>query len=92
MRPRIPPRAASSFFSCGPTVGCSRHSRKVDQLGGIVVLPGNLAPRRCDHETRGCLPHLIQHRGRALVFDSIEDCHTRIDDPALDVMRILSWW
>jgi dihydroxy-acid dehydratase len=30
-------------------------------------------------------PHLLQHRGRALVFDSIEDMHARIDDPALDV-------
>jgi hypothetical protein len=29
--------------------------------------------------------HLIQHRGRALVFDSIEDFHTCIDDPELDV-------
>jgi dihydroxy-acid dehydratase len=28
---------------------------------------------------------LIQHRGRALAFDSIEDFHTRIDDPELDV-------
>src|SRR6187200_582344 len=30
-------------------------------------------------------PHLIQHRGQALVFDSIEDFHARIDDPDLDV-------
>ena len=30
-------------------------------------------------------PHLLQHRGRAVVFDSIEDFHARIDDPDLDV-------
>ena len=30
-------------------------------------------------------PHLLQHRGRAVVFDSIEDFHTRINDEALDV-------
>jgi dihydroxy-acid dehydratase len=30
-------------------------------------------------------PHLLQHRGRAVVFDSIEDLHARIDDPELDV-------
>ena len=30
-------------------------------------------------------PHLLRHRGRAVVFDSIEDFHARIDDPDLDV-------
>jgi dihydroxy-acid dehydratase len=30
-------------------------------------------------------PHLLRHRGRALVFDSIEDMYARIDDPSLDV-------
>ncbi len=30
-------------------------------------------------------PALLQHRGRAMVFDSIEDLHARIDDPDLDV-------
>jgi dihydroxy-acid dehydratase len=29
--------------------------------------------------------HLLQHRGRAVVFDSVEDLHARIDDPDLDV-------
>ena len=29
--------------------------------------------------------HLLRHRGRAVVFDSIEDMHARIDDPELDV-------
>ncbi len=29
--------------------------------------------------------HLLQHRGRAVVFDSVEDMHARIDDPDLDV-------
>ncbi|MDF2563418.1 MAG: dihydroxy-acid dehydratase, partial [Microbacterium sp.] len=30
-------------------------------------------------------PHLLKHRGRAVVFDSIEDFHARIDDPDLDI-------
>ncbi len=34
-------------------------------------------------------PHLLKHRGRAVVFENIEDYHARIDDPNLDyVMNI----
>src|SRR4029453_9995819 len=53
--------------------------------GGIAVLRGNLAPGGAIIKPAAASPHLIQHRGRALVFDSIEDFHTRIDDPELDV-------
>jgi dihydroxy-acid dehydratase len=53
--------------------------------GGIAVLRGNLAPDGAIIKPAAASPHLIQHRGRALVFDSIEDFHNRIDDPELDV-------
>ena len=53
--------------------------------GGIAVLHGNLAPAGAIIKPAAASPHLIQHRGRALVFDSIEDFHARIDDPELDV-------
>jgi dihydroxy-acid dehydratase len=53
--------------------------------GGIAVLRGNLAPAGAIIKPAAASPHLIQHRGRALVFDSIEDFHARIDDPELDV-------
>jgi dihydroxy-acid dehydratase len=53
--------------------------------GGIDVLRGNLAPAGAIIKPAAASPHLIQHRGRALVFDSIEDFHARIDDPELDV-------
>jgi len=53
--------------------------------GGIAVLRGNLAPAGAIIKPAAASPHLIQHRGRALAFDSIEDFHTRIDDPELDV-------
>ena len=43
------------------------------------------SPARRHHQTRSRLPHLIQHRGLAVVFDNIEDFHARIDDPELDV-------
>jgi dihydroxy-acid dehydratase len=53
--------------------------------GGIAVLRGNLAPAGAIIKPAATSPHLIQHRGRALVFDSIEDFQARIDDPELDV-------
>jgi dihydroxy-acid dehydratase len=53
--------------------------------GGIAVLRGNLAPDGALIKPAAASPHLIQHRGRAVVFDSIEDFHHRIDDPGLDV-------
>ena len=52
---------------------------------GIAVLRGNLAPDGAVIKPAAASPHLLQHRGRAVVFDSIEDFHRRIDDPDLDV-------
>ena len=53
--------------------------------GGIAVLRGNLAPDGALIKPAAASAHLLQHRGRAVVFDSIEDFHARIDDPHLDV-------
>jgi dihydroxy-acid dehydratase len=53
--------------------------------GGIAVLRGNLAPNGAIIKPAAASPHLLRHRGRAMVFDSVEDFHARIDDPALDV-------
>jgi dihydroxy-acid dehydratase len=53
--------------------------------GGIAVLRGNLAPDGAVVKPAAASPHLMRHRGRAVVFDSIEDFHARIDDPDLDV-------
>jgi dihydroxy-acid dehydratase len=53
--------------------------------GGIAVLRGNLAPGGALIKPAAASPHLLRHRGRAVVFDSIEDFHARIDDPDLDV-------
>ncbi|MFZ2032228.1 MAG: IlvD/Edd family dehydratase [Candidatus Dormiibacterota bacterium] len=52
---------------------------------GIAVLRGNLAPDGALIKSAAASPHLLHHRGRAVVFDSIEDMHARIDDPELDV-------
>jgi dihydroxy-acid dehydratase len=53
--------------------------------GGIAVLRGNLAPGGALIKPAAASPLLLRHRGRAVVFDSIEDFHARIDDPGLDV-------
>jgi dihydroxy-acid dehydratase len=52
---------------------------------GIAVLRGNLAPDGAVIKPAAASPKLLQHRGRAVVFDSTEDFHARIDDPDLDV-------
>ena len=57
----------------------------LQDAAGIAVLRGNLAPDGAVIKPAAASPHLLQHRGRAVVFDSIEDCTHRIDDPALDV-------
>jgi dihydroxy-acid dehydratase len=52
---------------------------------GIAVLTGNLAPLGAVIKPAAASAHLLQHRGKAIVFDSIEDFKKRIDDPSLDV-------
>lgn len=52
---------------------------------GISVLRGSLAPGGAIIKPAAATPHLLEHRGRAVVFDSIEDFRARIDDPELDI-------
>jgi dihydroxy-acid dehydratase len=52
---------------------------------GIAVLRGNLAPDGALIKPSAASPELLQHTGRAVVFESIEEFHTRINDEALDV-------
>jgi len=52
---------------------------------GIAVLRGNLAPRGAVIKPSAATPALMQHTGRAVVFEDSDDFHHRIDDEALDV-------
>ncbi|NUQ87712.1 MAG: dihydroxy-acid dehydratase [Glycomyces artemisiae] len=63
----------------------SPRERPLQKAAGIAVLRGSLAPGGALVKPSAASPHLLQHRGRALVFDSIEDFRDRIDDPDLDV-------
>lgn len=52
---------------------------------GIVVVKGNLASNGAVIKPSAATPALMKHKGRAVVFESIEDYHKRIDDPLLDI-------
>ena len=52
---------------------------------GIAILRGNLAPDGAVIKPSAATPKLLKHRGRAVVFESIEEFKARIDDPALDI-------
>ncbi len=53
--------------------------------GAIAVLHGNLAPRAAVIKHAAASSRLLQHTGRAVVFDSVEDMARRIDTDDLDV-------
>ncbi len=52
---------------------------------GIAVLRGNLCPDGAVLKPSAATPSLMKHRGRAVVFETIEHFKQRIDDPALDI-------
>jgi len=53
--------------------------------GGMAVLRGNLAPDGAIVKPSAASPQLMKHTGRAVVFESIEDLHHRINDESLDI-------
>ncbi len=53
--------------------------------GGIAVLRGNLAPGGAVLKPSAASPHLMKHRGRAVVFEDIDDYKAKIADEALDI-------
>jgi len=55
------------------------------EAAGIAVLRGNLCPDGAVIKPAAATPELLRHRGRAVVFDSVEDLHARLDDPGLEV-------
>jgi len=53
--------------------------------GGLIVLRGNLAPDGAVIKTTAADPELLQHAGRAMVFDDYNDMAAKLEDPDLDV-------
>ncbi|SAI24212.1 dihydroxy-acid dehydratase [Bordetella ansorpii] len=60
-------------------------SRPLVPDGGICVLRGNLAPRGAVLKPSAATPALLKHRGRAVVFETLEHYKERIADESLDV-------
>jgi dihydroxy-acid dehydratase len=60
-------------------------SNPITREGGMAVLRGNLAPRGAVIKQSAASERLMQHTGRAVVFESVEDMTNRVDDPDLDV-------
>ena len=52
---------------------------------GIAILKGNLCPNGAVLKPSAATPKLMQHTGKAVVFENIDDYKLRIDDPNLDV-------
>lgn len=63
----------------------SKRNNPLKDSAGIAVLKGNLAPLGAVIKPAAASKELLKHKGKALVFDSIEDFHKRIDDPNLEV-------
>jgi dihydroxy-acid dehydratase len=57
----------------------------INAQGSMAVLHGNLAPRGAVIKQSAATPKLLQHTGRAVVFESVEDMTLRVDDPNLEV-------
>jgi L-arabonate dehydrase len=60
-------------------------SAPLKDKAGIAVLKGNLAPNGAIIKPSASTPSLLVHRGRAVVFESVEELHERINDEALDI-------
>lgn len=63
----------------------ARIDKPILNEGGIAVVKGNLCEDGAVIKPSAASPHLMQHRGKAVVFETIEDYHARIDDPNLEI-------
>lgn len=61
------------------------HDAPLQAEAGIAVLRGNIAPGGAVIKPAAASQNLLVHTGKAVIFESIEDFHARIDDPNLDV-------
>jgi dihydroxy-acid dehydratase len=54
-------------------------------LAGITVLKGNICEHGAVMKPSAATPALMQHTGKAVVFENIDDYKSRVDDPDLDI-------
>ncbi|MDH5528428.1 MAG: dihydroxy-acid dehydratase [Paracoccaceae bacterium] len=63
----------------------SKASAPLEPQGGLVALFGNIAPRGAILKRSAADERLFEKEGRAVVFSSLEDLASRVDDPDLDI-------
>ncbi|NND05130.1 MAG: dihydroxy-acid dehydratase [Saprospiraceae bacterium] len=61
------------------------NDKPFQEASGLVVVRGNLAERGCIIKPSAASPHLMKHKGKAVVFEDIEDYRSRFNDPELDI-------
>lgn len=71
--------------NCYNTDVIAAYEKPFQEEAGCVVVKGNLALNGAVMKPSAATPSLLKHKGRAVVFESIEDYNKRIDDPALDI-------
>lgn len=74
-----------SKAECYDTNIISTVDKPFNTLSGFIILKGNLCENGAVIKPSAATPMLLQHTGKAIVFENIDDYKTRIDDPALDV-------
>ena len=70
---------------CYDTDVIAKLEKPFQDKSGIAVLKGNLCENGAVIKPSAASPKLMKHRGKAVVFETMEDYHERIDDPNLDI-------
>jgi len=78
-------RANTADAPCWNRKVIHARSEPIKEHAGIAVLHGNLAPNGAVIKPSAATARLLKHRGRAVVFESIEDLKARTDLPDLDI-------
>jgi dihydroxy-acid dehydratase len=63
----------------------TRYAKPFKRHTGIAVLRGNLCPDGAIIKPSAATPKLMKHKGRAVVFEDIDEFHRRVDDPKLEI-------
>jgi len=86
--PTVNGKTIAENFSAAPCYNAdviSELAEPFNPLSGVVVLKGNLCENGAVIKPSAASVHLLQHSGKAVVFENIEEYHHRINDPDLDV-------
>ena len=85
-------RSSSARRRRSRRTSCAPRANPIHPQGGIAVLRGNLATDHAIIKQSAADPALMEHEGRAVVFEDIADMAARIDADDLDVERRTTCW